>query len=258
MSESKVFGGNESVALNSKTFKDFASTAYAERMSVRGAVNKTAVLVGIVFASAVWSWLSIPPDAGLAGVPFWALLATLLAFVVALITCANKSAAPITAPIYACLEGSVLGALSAVTEANYPGVVLPAVLLTFGTLVGMLVVYRVSGFQVTAKFRAGVVSATLAIALVYVVSLVLQVLGIGRVPFIHQGGLIGIGLSLFVVAIAALNLVLDFDLIETGARDGAPKYMEWYAGFGLMVTLIWLYLEILKLLIQLAASSNDN
>jgi len=257
MASSNVFGRKESAVLNSRTFKGFAGAHHEEAMTIQGTVNKTAILLIIVAVSAAWSWLSVAHDEGLGGSFGWLLLTALAALVVALITSANRRAAPVTAPLYAVLEGSVLGIISAATEVEYPGIAIQAILLTFGTLLGLLVVYRASGFRVTARFWTGVVSATLAIAVVYAVNLMFRLLGIDGLPFIHESGLIGIGFSLFVVVIAALNLVLDFDLIESGAQEGAPRYMEWYAAFGLMVTLIWLYLEVLDLLIQLWASSDD-
>ena len=152
-----------------------------------------------------------------------------------------------TAPIYALLEGLALGGISAIFEARFPGIVVQAVGLTFGALFCLLIAYKSGMIKVTENFKLGVVSATGAIALFYVVSLLLGMFGIS-LPFIHGSGIIGIGFSLFVVAIAALNLVLDFDFIENGADRGAPKYMEWYAAFGLIVTLVWLYIEILRLL----------
>jgi uncharacterized YccA/Bax inhibitor family protein len=155
-----------------------------------------------------------------------------------------------TAPIYALLEGLFLGGISAIFEAQYPGIVIQAVSLTFGTLFCLLLAYRSGIIKVTENFKLGVAAATGGIALIYLATLVLGLFGV-RMPFIHESGLIGIGFSLFVVVIAALNLVLDFDFIESGAKSGAPKYMEWYAAFGLMVTLIWLYIEILRLLAKL-------
>ncbi len=250
MAELNTFGRSENVVLNSGTFKEFAKAPYHEAMTVRGAVNKTAILLAIAVASAVWAWQST--DIG------WVMLSALGALAVGWITCLNKSTAPLTAPLYAFLEGSLLGYFSAIFEALYPGIVTQAVLLTFGTLFTLLIVYRVSGFQVTKPFRAGVISATGAIVLVYLVDLAFELNGISGIRFIHEVGFEGIIVNLFVVLIAALNLVLDFDLIESGAREGAPKYMEWYAAFGLMVTLIWLYWEVLKLLIQLSTGSDDN
>jgi uncharacterized YccA/Bax inhibitor family protein len=143
-----------------------------------------------------------------------------------------------------------LGAISAIFEKQYPGIVIQAVGLTFGVLFCLLLAYKSGMIKVTQNFRLGVVAATGGIALLYFVNIIMSFFG-ARIPFIHEAGLLGIGFSLFVVVIASLNLVLDFDFIEKGAEAGAPKYMEWYGAFGLIVTLIWLYLEILRLLAKL-------
>jgi uncharacterized YccA/Bax inhibitor family protein len=166
------------------------------------------------------------------------------------VTVFKKSRAGVTAPIYALLEGLLLGGLSAIFEAQYPGIVIQAVGLTFGTLFCLLVAYTSRMIKVTQNFRLGVFAATGGIALFYLASMVLGFFGI-HIPYIHEGGLIGIGFSLFIVVIAALNLVLDFDFIEQAAAQGAPRYMEWYGAFGLIVTLVWLYIEILRLLSKL-------
>ena len=171
-------------------------------------------------------------------------------FIVAMVTVFKKTWAPLTAPIYALLEGLVLGGISALTELRFPGVPMQAVGLTFGTLVALLLAYRSGMIRVTDNFRLGVVAATGGIALFYVATIVMGLFGV-RFPPVFGAGPLGIGISVFVVIVAALNLVLDFDLIESGARAGAPKYMEWYGAFALMVTLIWLYLEILRLLSKL-------
>ena len=155
-----------------------------------------------------------------------------------------------TAPAYAILEGFVLGGVSAIFESQYPGIVVQAVSLTLFILLSLLFAYKSRLIKVTDNFRLGVVAATGGIALVYFASFVLGFFGI-HIPMIHSNGLFGIGFSIFVVIIASMNLVLDFDFIEKGAASGAPKFMEWYAAFGLMVTLIWLYLEILRLLAKL-------
>jgi uncharacterized YccA/Bax inhibitor family protein len=147
-------------------------------------------------------------------------------------------------------EGLFLGGISSIFEAQFPGIVIQAVGLTLGTLVGLLFAYKSGLIKVTENFKLGVAAATGGIFLIYMASFVLGFFGVG-IPFIHESGLIGIGFSLVVVVIAALNLVLDFDFIERGAEAGAPKYMEWYGAFGLMVTLIWLYLEMLRLLAKL-------
>jgi uncharacterized YccA/Bax inhibitor family protein len=257
MESSNVFGRNENAALNSRTFQKVAGAKYKEAMTIRGTINKIAILLIIVVISAAGAWLAVAHDMESGWLIPWLLLTSGSAFVVGMITCIEMKLAPFTATLYAFLEGSVLGGISAFFEAEYPGLVIQAVFLTFGTLLGLLVVYRASGFRVTTRFRVGVISATFAILLVYAANIFLQVLGLGGLPFIHQTGLTGIGFSLFVVGIAALNLVLDIDLIESGARQGAPKYMEWYSAFGLMVTLIWLYLEVLELLAKIAASNDD-
>ena len=170
--------------------------------------------------------------------------------IVAIITVFKKHWSYVTAPIYALLEGLMLGGISAMMEAIYPGIVFQAIALTFGVLFSLLFAYKTRLIKVTENFKLGVAAATGGIFLIYLVSWIAGMFGTG-IPYIHESGLIGIGFSLFVVVIAALNLVLDFDFIEKGAENGAPKYMEWYAAFGLMVTLIWLYIEILRLLTKL-------
>ena len=157
-----------------------------------------------------------------------------------------------TGSIYAIAEGLFLGAISAVYEAQFHGIVLQAVMLTIGVLLAMLGLYTTRIIQPTQKFMMGVFAATAGIALVYLVTIVLGFFHI-NVPFIHSNGLMGIGFSVFVVIIAALNLIIDFGVIEQGVAARAPKYMEWYSGFGLLVTLVWLYLEILRLLSKLAS-----
>ena len=163
---------------------------------------------------------------------------------------APKIPAPITAPIYAVLEGLFLGGLSSMFEARFPGIAVQAIFGTFGTMAGLLLAYRTGLIKATENFRLGVFAATAGIAMLYLVSIVMGFFG-KSIPFIHQSGAIGIGFSVFVVIIAALNLVLDFDFIEKGEEVGAPKYMEWYAAFGLLVTLVWLYVEMLRLLSKL-------
>jgi len=177
-------------------------------------------------------------------------LGALAGFAVAIATVFKKTWAPITAPLYAALEGLVLGGISAMFERSYPGIAVQAVTLTFGVLAALLIAYTSRLIPVTANFRLGVAAATGGIMLVYLASFVLGFFGIAM-PFLHDSGPIGIGVSLFIVVIAALNLVLDFDFIEQGAQNNLPKYMEWYAAFGLTVTLVWLYLEIIRLLAKL-------
>jgi uncharacterized YccA/Bax inhibitor family protein len=167
----------------------------------------------------------------------------------------KKEWAMVTGSIYALCEGLFLGGLSAMYEIRFHGIVLQAAMLTFGTLFALLAAYRSGLIRATENFKLGICAATGGIALVYIVTMVLGMFGV-RVPYIHDSGLIGIGFSLFVVVIAALNLVLDFDFIEQGSAVGAPKYMEWYAAFGLLVTLIWLYIEFLRLLAKLNSRKN--
>jgi uncharacterized YccA/Bax inhibitor family protein len=226
-----------------------------ERMTVSGTVNKTGVLLICSVATAAWTWNrflnAADPESAIASIGPLLALGAIGGFIVALVTIFKHAWSPITAPIYALLEGLVLGGVSAMAELRFPGVPIQAVALTFGTLVMLLLVYRTGIIRVTDKFRLGVVAATGAIALFYVVSMIMGLFGVRLFPSIAASSPLSIGISVVIVIVAALNLVLDFDFIERGAQASAPKYMEWYAAFGLMVTLIWLYLEILRLLQKL-------
>jgi uncharacterized YccA/Bax inhibitor family protein len=236
-------------ALNDKTFSGYRSAALigGDSMTIQGTVNKTAFLLVLVVLGAAWTWRSFFTTADPALAMRWMLGGALGGLVLALVTVFKKTWAAVTGPLYALAEGLFLGGLSAVMEARYPGIVLQAVGLTFGTLFGLLMAYRSGLIRATENFKLGVVAATGGIFLVYVVTMVLGFFGV-RVPYIHENGWVGIGFSLLVVIVAALNLVLDFDFIERGADRGAPKFLEWYAAFGLIVTLVWLYVEILRLL----------
>jgi uncharacterized YccA/Bax inhibitor family protein len=218
-------------------------------MTIQGTVNKAALLLGITAFSAVWTWNRFNYGQPEAVMP-WLVVAGIGGFVIALVTVWKKHWAMITAPLYCGLQGIVLGAVSSVFESVYPGIVVQAVGLTFGTALSLLLAYRAGFIRATENFKLGVFAATGGIGLIYLASFLLGIFGV-RIPYIHESGLIGIGFSAFVVVIAALNLVLDFDFIESGAARGVPRYMDWYAAFGLMVTLIWLYLEILRLLAKL-------
>jgi uncharacterized YccA/Bax inhibitor family protein len=217
-------------------------------MTVNGTVNKTGLLLILALLTASASW--VLGTGGGSGVAGWAIGASLVGLAVAIATIVRPRWSPVTAPIYALVEGVVLGLVSMWFEASYPGIAIQAVALTFGVFGVMLVLYRTGVIKVTQRFRAGVLGATLGIAVVYLVSLVLGLFGV-RVPFLNDASPLGILISLAIVTVAALNLVLDFDLIDRGARSGAPAYMEWYAAFGLLVTLVWLYLELLRLLAKL-------
>jgi uncharacterized YccA/Bax inhibitor family protein len=177
----------------------------------------------------------------------WILIGALGGLVVAFATIFKKEWSPVTAPIYAALEGLALGGISSVLEMKYPGIAMQSVALTFATLAAMLVAYRSGLIKATEKFKIGVVAATGAIVIYYVVGFIMSLFG-ATMPFLQGNSTASIVVSGVIVVIAALNLILDFDFIETGVQSGAPKYLEWYGAFGLMVTLVWLYLEILRLL----------
>lgn len=238
-------------ALGDNVFQPASHGTDGEVMTIQGTVQKSLLLILMVFPSALWSWNQAFPQGWSPGevptIPGWYLPVVLVGFVVALIVIFKKTMAPLLAPVYALLEGTALGALSAVFEARYPGIVLQAVFCTFGTFLALLLAYQSRMIKATENFKLGVVAATGGIAIVYLIDLGLSFWG-KNVPLLHDSSPMGIGISVFIVIIAALNLVLDFDFIEKGAEKGAPKYMEWYAAFGLLVTLIWLYLEILRLL----------
>jgi len=216
-------------------------------MTLNGTVNKTGILLVCAVATAAWTWSVFLQSHDMADVMPWMLLGVFGGFICALVTMFKKEWSPVTAPIYALLEGLFLGGLSAMIDLRYPGIAFQAVGLTFGTLFVLLIAYRSGLIPVTDKLRMGIVAATGGIALLYLLEMILGMFGI-HFGAINGSGVIGIGFSLFVVAIAALNLVLDFDFIERGVQYGAPKYMEWYGAFGIIVTLVWLYLEILRLL----------
>ena len=224
--------------------------AVGQPMTLQGAINKTFYLVFFVCLAALYTWGKAQSDPATASV--WAIGGAIVGLIFCLITCFKPQWSAITGSIYAIAEGLFLGAISAVYEAQFHGIVLQAVMLTIGVLLAMLGLYTTRIIQPTQKFVMGIFAATAGIALVYLVTMVLGFFHI-NVPFIHSNGLMGIGFSVFVVVIAALNLIIDFGVIEHGVANRAPKYMEWYSGFGLLVTLIWLYLEILRLLSKLAS-----
>jgi uncharacterized YccA/Bax inhibitor family protein len=236
-------------ALNPKAFQVGGAT-FGESMTISGTVNKAGLLLICVVATAAWTWRQFMSSPAPETVAPYLIVGGIGGFIVALVTIFKKTWAPVTAPLYGLLEGLVLGGVSALFELRFPGIAIQAVGLTFGTLVALLLAYRSGLIRVTDSFRLGVVAATGGIALFYLATFILGFFGV-HFNSIYGAGPIGIGFSVFVVIIAALNLVLDFDFIENAARAGAPKYMEWYAAFGLMVTLIWLYLEILRLLSKL-------
>ena len=231
-------------ALKANTFTGITARTGGQAMTIQGATNKTLILLGLVSLTAFWAWGN-PQASTVLIFP-----AIILGLVVAIATVMKKEWSPVTAPIYAALEGIALGAISLFFEKQYPGIVKQAVGLTFGVLFSLLIIYKSRLIKVTENFKMGVFAATGGIALFYIVSMVASFFGV-RFTVIYGNSLVSIGFSVFVVVIAALNLVMDFDFIEKGAEHKAPKYMEWYGAFGLMVTLVWLYLEILRLLAKL-------
>ncbi|MFL2553995.1 MAG: Bax inhibitor-1/YccA family protein [Candidatus Rariloculaceae bacterium] len=246
----QMFGRSGNPSLGNTTFANEGAVGdYA--MTLQGTVNKTGVLLALVVLGALYTWNLFFQNGSPAAVMPIAIGGAIGGLVFALITMFKKEWAGITAPIYAGLQGLFLGGISAIFESQFPGIVIQATGLTLGTLASLLLLYKLGIIKPTENFRLMIVSATMGIGILYLISFVMNMFGSSGIGFIHSNGLFGIGFSLFVVAIAALNLVLDFDFIEQGAEQGAPKYMEWFGAFALMVTLIWLYLEMLRLLAKL-------
>ena len=241
--------GNPS--LNAKTFSGFDMTA-TTAMTIMGTVHKTALALLLLMTTALFTWnLPLGDPRGNS----FMMLGMIGGLVVGIVTVFKHQWAKYTVPAYALLKGLALGGISKFFETMYPGIVNQAVMLTFGTLGALLLAYRSGLIKATENFKLGIVAATGGIAFVYLISWILGMFGV-TVPVIHSNSNMGILFSIGVVVIAALNLVLDFDFIEEGAEKGAPKYMEWYGAFGLLVTLIWLYLEILRLLAKLSSRRN--
>ena len=243
-------------ALSEKRFRDTVLdevVTHENAMTVRGTLNKFGFLFLMVMGTAFYSWKEF---AGGGNVQPLIWIGALGGLVVAIVIIFKKEWAPYLAPAYALLEGLFVGAISAYYNeafaAKAPNLIINAVGLTFGVAIAMYLLYSFRIIKATEKFKAVIITATAGIAIFYMITWVLSFFGV-QIPFLHEGSAMGIGFSLFVVAIAALNLILDFDMIEKGTELGAPKYMEWYGAFGLMVTIIWLYLEILRLLSKLSS-----
>lgn len=245
-------GGNP--AISEKTF-DKVRVYNGEQMTVSGTMNKFGIMLLMLLGGASFTW-SIFFKSGAEAVMPWMFGSAIAGLVVALIIIFKQSWAPYLALAYAMFEGLFLGAVSAIYSAafaeSYPGIVMQAVMLTFGCAGLMFVAYRTGLIKATNTFKRVVIMATGAIALLYLASMIMNLFG-AQMPYLHDNGPIGIGISVVIVAVAALNLILDFDMIDGGAANGAPKYFEWYAAFGLMVTMVWLYLEILRLLSKLSS-----
>jgi len=237
--------------MSGKVFEKAGSVAAGSGvMTINGTILKTGIMLLLVIASAAYTWkLVVGADAGRAGT--LAIGGAIGGFIMAMVTVFRPRSSAFTAPVYAILEGLFLGAISAIINGMYPGVAFQAVLLTIGTLFTMLFLYRSGRIRATPRFRRGVLMATGAVFFTYLISWILSLLGM-PMGFIHSAGPLGIVINLVIIVIAALNLILDFDFIERGTQMGAPAYMEWYGAFGLMVTLVWLYIEFLRLLSRFA------
>ena len=244
-----TFGRSGNPVMGNKFDGDaqFRDMPISQKMTLEGTVNKTGILLMLCFVTAAVSW-NIPN-------PILMFTGMGVGFIAAIITIFKPTMASSTAPIYALAQGLFLGGITVIFEAQSPGIAIQAIGLTFGTLASLLVCYKTGIIKPTENFRLMIVSATAGIALLYLVNILMTVFGGGSgIGFIHSNGLMGIGFSLFVVGIAALNLVLDFDFIEQGSENGLPKHMEWFGAFSLMVTLVWLYLEILRLLAKIRSN----
>jgi uncharacterized YccA/Bax inhibitor family protein len=235
--------------LPNSTFDEVARRGYSQPMTLTGVINRSVLLLLLVAGTSVGTWVysESHPSA------IYPIMMTGVfgGFVLAIATTFKKNWAPITAPIYAILEGLFIGGISLVMEIKFPGLVLQAILLTFGVMFALLAAYQSRIIRPSQTFKSVIVGATFGILVIYLVNMALQLFFHTAIPMIQDSGPLGIGFSLVVVGIAALNLVLDFDFIEQGVASGAPKWMEWYAAFGLIVTLVWLYVEILRLLSKL-------
>jgi uncharacterized YccA/Bax inhibitor family protein len=234
-------------ALNPNTISAVQWSSDQATMTVSGAVNKSILAVGITTAVAGLVWYQYATSHNPAIVAPYMLLGGVGGFIIALITIFKNNIAPITTPLYAVAEGAVLGSISALFDAQYPGIAVQAIGLTLAVLFAMLFAYRTGLVKATEGFKLGVVAATGGVALVYLASIVLSFFHI-NMPFLYTASPFALGFSAFVVVIAALNLVLDFDAIDNYAKQSLPKYMEWYSAMALLITLVWLYMEILRML----------
>ena len=242
-------------ALSEKRFKDTVLgdvVTHENAMTVKGTLQKFGFLFLMVLGTSFYSWKEFAEGGNVQPLIYTGAFGGL---VVAIVLMFKKEWSPYLAPAYALLEGLFLGAISAYYQYAFaeqaPGIVINAIGLTFGTAIAMYLLYSFRIIKATAKFKAIIITATAGIAIFYLIAIVLGLFGI-QIPFLHEGSAMGIGFSVFVVALAALNLILDFDMIERGVELGAPKYMEWYGAFGLLVTIVWLYLEILRLLSKIS------
>jgi uncharacterized YccA/Bax inhibitor family protein len=239
--------------LSEKAFKNTLYIDQHNSMTVRGTLNKFGFMFLMLMGTAYYSWKEFDGGGDVQSLIWGGAIGGL---VIALVIMFKKEWSPFLAPLYALLEGLFIGAISAYYNDAFatkmPNIIMNAVGLTFGTAISMYFLYSFKIIQATEKFKAIVFTATAGIAVFYLIAMVVRMFGV-EMAFLHEGSLMGIGFSLVVVAIAALNLILDFDMMERGAEAGAPKYMEWYGAFGLMVTIVWSYLEILRLLSKISS-----
>lgn len=242
-------------ALSEKKFQQSATIYTADdlKMTEKGTLNKFFILFLLVLATASLVWKAYYDGRDMS-LFLWG--GAIGGLITAIVVSFKPMWAPVAAPIYALFEGAFVGGISAYYNAAFetiaPNIIMQAVTLTFGTAIGMYLLYNAGVIKATERFRAVVFTATAGVALFYLIAIVLRLFGVS-IPFIHEGSTIGIIFSLVVVTIAALNLIIDFDNIRNGAAAGAPKYMEWYGAFGLLVTIVWLYIEILRLLSKISS-----
>lgn len=239
--------------------KKFTSTVISDvldvenAMTVKGALQKFGFLLIMVLGTAFYSWKQFAEGGAVTGMMWTGAIGGL---VVALVITFKQEWSAYLAPVYALLQGLFLGAISAMYNEAFaeraPNLIVNAVGLTFGVAVAMYLLYSFKIIKATEKFKSIVITATVGIGIFYMIVMVLRMFGFNNMPFLHEGSTMGIVFSLIVTAVAALNLILDFDMIERGSEMGAPKYMEWYGAFGLLVTIVWLYLEILRLLSKIS------
>lgn len=239
--------------LTEKIFQKNSAFSQEETMTEKGTLNKFGILIILLVASASFTWKAFAEGKEIMG---WMIGGAIIGFIIAIVLAFKPVWASFLAPVYALAKGVFLGAISAFYNDAFaekaPGIVMQAVCITFGVVIAMFALYRFQVIKATEKFKSVVITATIGIALFYLIAIALRLFGI-HINFLHEGSTFGIIFSLIVVGIAALNLILDFDMIENGIAMGAPKYMEWYGAFGLMVTIVWLYLEILRLLSKFAS-----
>ena len=244
---SGIFSKSNNPILNEKKLEtildnDQSYNGQYEVMTMSGAIDKTLILFGILLVTSIVGF-TMPST-------LFLIVGSIGALIAVLVASFKPHTSAISAPVYAAFEGLALGSISAMYAGMMSGIVFQAISLTLGTLITMLVIYKTGIIKVTEKFKTGVMMATGAIFLVYLISFVGSLFG-WNMPYLHEGGMLGIGISLAIIGVAALNLILDFDNFNTAAQSNAPKYMEWFCGLSLMVTLVWLYLEFLRLLAKL-------